>query len=113
MLCDNKLAAPKCIVLIHTYATTTACFFVLDAGRNAELRTPRKDAVGEVKGAAAARGGEGRGGGRARLARFLFFFSCDRRSQTFWFFLYLLFVFVEDEQKSTGRPCKSLAQSTL
>ena len=34
---------------------------------------PPKDAAEDVKGAAAARGGEGRGGGHARLARFLFF----------------------------------------
>eukprot|EP01051_Picozoa_sp_SAG22_P008665 SAG22_NODE_676_length_7962_cov_75.623681_3_plen_145_part_00 len=58
MLCVNKLAAPKCIVLIHTHVAT-ACFFVLDAERSAELRIPPKEAVEDVKGATAARGGGG------------------------------------------------------
>eukprot|EP01051_Picozoa_sp_SAG22_P034336 SAG22_NODE_15527_length_345_cov_1.558704_1_plen_72_part_01 len=70
---------------MHTHAAT-ACFFVLDARRSVELRIPPKDAVEDVRGRRRLVAGEGGGGGRARPVRFLFFFSCGRRSQTFWFF---------------------------
>eukprot|EP01051_Picozoa_sp_SAG22_P008794 SAG22_NODE_692_length_7878_cov_6.834812_5_plen_95_part_00 len=84
MLCGNKLAAPKCFSFMHTHAAT-ACFFVLDARRSVELRIPPKDAVEDVKGAAAARGGEGGGASRARPVGSYFLVRQEESDLLFFF----------------------------